>query len=213
MSVYVRQVWFISGCWGVLRYSGVYSAHRGQCKHCPPGYLLACSDTLWPSCLLTQWRQIRQLWIKKSCSLSHVHVEGNLSFNIRKKLPRKLLSEEVSFHTSKYIKRLAETCNWLALGAFLFLMWTCFMDSNIAASLFMLLSKKRWAHHSSIGAVCHHPLKWSRTAPKAKTELPPYSTGYPFLWPLCGNTRILFVLADHASPITLNGMSVHETRL
>lgn len=25
--------------------------------------------------------------------------------------------------------------------------------------MFMLLSKKRWAHHSSIGAVCRHPLK------------------------------------------------------
>lgn len=35
----------------------------------------------------------------------------------------------------------------------------CFMDSNIAASLFMLLSKKLWAHHSSISAVCRHPLK------------------------------------------------------
>lgn len=59
-----------------------------------------------------------------TCSLSPVHVKGNLSLNIRKKLLKKLLSEEVAFHTSKYIKRLAETGNWLALGAFLFLMCT-----------------------------------------------------------------------------------------
>lgn len=90
--------------------------------------------------------------------------------------------------------------------------------------MFMLLSKKNFGlithrlvqcvvTHSNLLLSLKKTLKWSHTAPKAKTELLSYSTGYPFLWPLCGNTRILFVLADHASPITLNGMSVHETRL
>lgn len=45
-----------------------------------------------------------------TCGLSPVHVKGN--FEHQKKLPKKLLSEEVAFHTSKYIKRLAETGTW-----------------------------------------------------------------------------------------------------